>query len=538
MRTAITLATLLLLHASSARAADMHWSLLLKNALGEGKDISLFLASGKDGIEGAFGQARRFNKMPHVVDASSVKIDGDRLTGTVNITIPFDGWIPINHKPMHVTVTLDATADGNGVRGAYDLVTVKKEPEKPVPTFAKKRFKSKAAAAAPSVTVEEGDLAGSRSKPMEPGQVCRLILNCRDTVRGSAKARKGQGIGVALSFKDSRSFAARMIPYGSITDVAFTSTAEKHDLKFDGQRLAGTLTAFVRGKEKSDDFTKYDLAFNGLAIGSDVDGQVEITRDGESLGKKPFSGGLTTAVADPRDALYSMTLHRSIPKHNHLNVKFTVRDGKILGGFAVSPHFNNAIHAVDFSKVEFDGKSLSGALALTINPDNWIPTDHKPVPCLYNLDVKIVDGELMGKFTGKFRDTDVAGHAEGSTDSKINFAHISGMTLKVENGAFGRAFITMRYQDGKLTSSNIWNNHDRGLKGSVENVDLDWSNERIRGSMTVRTGRSQEGKLPAYTCKVDGILVGNMGAGSADTANTEGHRKMSTFWVAISPIRK
>jgi len=536
LKTTLALATILALNAT-AHGTDTHWSLVLKEGLGEGRDISLFLATGKDGVEGAFGHARRFNKMPHVVKALSVKTDGGRLTGPVDITIPFDGWVPINHRPLNLRLTLDARSDGNEVTGTYSLETVIKEPEKPVPAFAKKRFKSKAVMASPDIKVEKGLLTGSRSKPMEPGRVCRLVLNCRDIVRKSPKARNGQGISTALSFKDSRSFAARMIPHGSITDVGFTSTAEEHALTFDGRRLAGTVKALVRGNEKSDDHTTYDLAFDGLAVGSELDGLVAVERDGEPLGKKPFSGSLTTVVADPRDALYSMTLHRCIPKHNHLNVKFTVRDGKILGGFAVSPHFNNAIHTVDFSKLSFYGKTITGALPVTINPDNWVPHDHKPVPCRYELDVKVVDGELMGKFTGTFRDTRVAGHAEGSTDPKTPFKHISRMTLKVENGTFGRAFVTMHFQDGKLAKSNIWNNHDKGVKGSVEKLDLDWSDERIRGSLTVRTGRSQQGRLPAHTCKVDGILVGNMGAGTADTtALSDNRRKLSTFWVALSPV--
>jgi hypothetical protein len=325
-----------------------------------------------------------------------------------------------------------------------------------------------------------------------------------------------------------------MIPHGSLTDVALTATAETHAFSFDGRRLKGTLSALVRRNEKTDEATPYDLTFDGLAVGSDVSGTVKVVREGEDLGEQVFQGGITTGAPDPGDALYRVTLHRAIPKHNHLNVLFTVREGKILGGFGVSPHFNNAIHGVDFSAVRLESGRLAGPMRVTITPDAWVPRDHKPVPCGYELDAEIVDGELMGRFTGQFGATEVTGSIEGATDPKPAIKQVSKMTLKVENGVFGRAFITMHYENGELGESHIWNNHDRGMKGSVDEADLDCSDERIRGTLSLRTGRSQ-GELPAYTCKVDGVLVGTMGAGTADTATAEGRRKKSTFWVAVTP---
>ncbi len=520
-----------------AHGAVENWSLILHDAFGEGRDINLHIAPGKDGVEGAFGDAPRFNKMPHVVDASQVRLQGDRLTGSVRITIPFDGWVPADGRPLELKVTLNAVAGEKAFKGTYDLDTVNTEPEKPLPPFATEQSKSKGTPS-PGPTVTGGTLSGSRAAPTQPEQVCRLTLNCRSIVRKSARDRKGQGIGVVLSFKGGRSFAARMVPQGSMTDVAFTATAEEHNLKFDGQRLDGTLTALVYLNEKIDEATRYDLAFDGLVIGTVANGTIKVVKDGEPLGDEVFQGDVAVGAPDPADALYRMTLHKAIPKHNHLNVLFTIRDGAILGGFAVSPHFNNSIHAVDFSGLRLDSGRVVGALSVTIIPDNWVPLDHQPVSCRYELDAKVVDGELMGKFTGTFGDTAVTGFVEGSTDRKEKLEQISGMTLKVENGVFGRAFLSVRYEDGKFAGGHIWNNHDRALKGTVREATLDWSNERIRGTLTLDSGHG-DGNLPVYTCKVEGILVGNVGAGSADTsAADDGRQRMSTFWVAISPAKK
>jgi hypothetical protein len=529
----------LALRGAPAAGADEDWSVVLRNALGDGKDIELFIAGAGDKIEGAFSHARRYNKMPHIVDAAQLRLEKDRLAGVVNITIPWDGWVPADRKPLPLKATLDATARGPVVQGTYDLDApdaVEKEPEAPLPPFMKARAKAGAAGSRPA-KVTKGVLTGSRAARADAGRVCRLTLNCHNIVRKSPTAREGQGIGVALSFKDGRCFAARMIPQGSITDVAFTATVEKHDLTFDGRRLSGALTALVYHNESTDESVQYDLTFDGLAVGAAVSGKVKVVQGAAPPSDEVFQGGITSGAADPADALYAMTMQKAIPMHNHLNVLFTVRAGKVLGGFAVSPHYNNAIHSVDFSGVRLEGQRLTGALAVTIMPDAWIPRDHQPLNCRYGLDARMTDGELLGSFTGEFGTAKVAGSIEGATDPKPKFEQITGMTLKVENGVFGRAFLTMKYENGKLVSSNIWNNHDRGVKGAVDQADLDWSDEHIRGTLSLRTGHA-EADLPKFTCKVDGILVGTRGAGSADTAAADGRKKMSTFWVALTPARE
>jgi hypothetical protein len=84
-----------------------------------------------------------------------------------------------------------------------------------------------------------------------------------------------------------------------------------------------------------------------------------------------------------------------------------------------------------------------------------------------------------------------------------------------------------------MVEGRVWNNHT-DLAGTVDKADLDWSDEKIRGSMTVTVSRG--GVVPGtYTAAVDGILVGTVGAGAARTAAQDGRERATTFWIALKP---
>lgn len=486
------------------------WSLTLKDALGNGKDISVFMAIEGEKVAGAFGHARRFNKMPHRIDAGAVRLQGNRLTGTLSITIPWDGWVPVDRKPLSIEVAVDVTADNDnaGCKGTYRLQQ--------------------------AGTETAGAVTGTRQPAGGTGVVRRLTLYCRDIVRDSESSTKAQGLGVSLTCRDGKSFAARLIPPGSMTDVAYTATVAKHHVRVEGRRVQGDVSALVRNRENTDEFVRYDLAFAGMVIGNNACGTVKVTRDGRVMSDQAFDGDVMEAWKNPGDAMYTMTLHRAMPRHHHMNVLFVTRAGRIVGGFAVTPHFNNAIHTVDFTGLTLDGPKLTGSMPVTINPDPWIPADHKPVACRYDIEARVSDGELVGKFGGAYGTESVVGEIEGATDAKPMIDRIGSMTLKVEDGLFGRAFVSMTYDGGKPTKSTISNNHDRNVKGVVDEAALDWSGDRIRGTIRLRTGRGDDG-WASYTCEVDGVLVGTRGAGTVKTLSSDGKSKSSTFWVLLTP---
>jgi hypothetical protein len=489
-----------------AGAAE-HWSLVLAGALGDGKALELHVVWRKDQVAGAFGRGPHFNRMPYAVKAADVRLAGGRLTGAFAVTIPFDGFVPRDRKSLQIDATVDAAATETGFEGTY-----------------------KAQAGGES---RSGTLTGSRAAPAAHPAVRRLALSCEDAVHKSGRGAPERRLGMAFAFKDGRSFAARLIPPGSITDVGLTATVESHALKLDGERLTGKLTGLIRRQGDLDKAVRYDWEFDGLAVGASAAGTIRVVEDGKPGADGQFVGQETAGAVAPGDALYTLTLHQAIPRHNFINVFLTCRGGMFLGGFATSPNFNNSIHTLDLTGLRLEGDRLRGALGVTIVPDAWIPKDRKPVPCRFELDAAAVDGEVAGRFTGLFGDAKVEGTVEGGCDRKPSLNEIAGLTFKVESGVFGRAFITMHYENGKLAKGNVWNNHSN-LKGTVDKADLDWSDERIRGTavVTVKDGGVQAG---TYTCRIDGVLVGAVGAGAAETVAAEGRQKASTFWISIRP---
>ncbi len=70
---------------------------------------------------GGFARARNYNLAKHDVEASGLKVDGDRLTGVLRITLQPDPWVPPDHKPKDLRITLDAKIKGDTVEGSYEV---------------------------------------------------------------------------------------------------------------------------------------------------------------------------------------------------------------------------------------------------------------------------------------------------------------------------------------------------------------------------------------------------------------------------------
>jgi hypothetical protein len=492
---------------AAAEAGAEHWRLVLAGALGEGRDLELYAAWRDGRIAAAFGRGPRFNRMPYQVEARDVRLTQGRLSGTFAVAVPSDGYVPKGGGTLQVEAAVEATAGENGFDGTYR---------------AKVGGESR-----------EGRLTGSRAAPPAPPAVARLTLSCEDAIQKAKRGPSAQRIGMAIAFKGGRSFAARLIPPGSITDVALTATVEAHDVRIAGERLTGTLTGLVRHQGGLEKAVRYDFAFAGLVIGRSAAGAINVVEDGKPQTDGRFVGQMEVGAAAPADALWRLTLHQAIPPHNFLNLFLTSRAGRLLGGFATSPNFNNSIHALDLSHLRLDEGRLAGRLGVRLVPDAWVPRDHKPIACTYALDAAVADGEVSGTFAGRFGDSSAAGTIEGGLDPKPDLRAVDGLTLKVEGGAFGRAFMTLRYDRGRLAEGRAWNNHT-DLTGTVDKADLDWSDEKIRGGLVVTVSRG--GVVPGtYTVTVDGILVGTTGAGTAVTVAADGRRKDTSFWVALRP---
>ncbi len=480
------------------------YELVLDDALGEGKDLTLCVHfDGEGNAARAFSFARRYNRMPHSVELGTLKLEGGEISGKAVATIPFDGWVPKGGKPLTVEMTIDAKVGPDAVAGTYE--------------------------ASFGGNASRGALVGEAFETPGKDAVRRLELRCERSVRGKRRMRN---IGMVLSARDGKVFAARLVPAGSLTDVGMVARAGEQDLTLSDGRLRGTLKGRIDGQGKRpvvDHLWEFDVR----VIGNRAAGTLNVTAAGEKAGLGRCTGTVRTGAPDPGDALWTLTLHDTLPGKNFLNLRLATAGGKVLHGFATSPNWNNSIHTVDTSKLELDDGRLVGKLGVTILPDAWIPKDHKPVACRYALDVRAVDGEARGTSTGVFGKEPTKGTIEGSVEPKPDLKMLRSLTLKVENGGFGRGFISCKFAEGKFAEGRLWNNHS-DLTGEVKSVDLSFANETATGTL-VTTARKGNVKSGTYTVNVDGVMVGMIGAGEATTVHTDGSEKTTTFWVAVRP---
>ena len=97
---------------------------------GQGRAFTLTLAGAMDGREdvtahlecrdGAFtGVAVAPGGATHRADASALRLDGDRLRGTLRLSIDPAGWGRGDQRPLAATLEMDATVKDGAVRGTY-----------------------------------------------------------------------------------------------------------------------------------------------------------------------------------------------------------------------------------------------------------------------------------------------------------------------------------------------------------------------------------------------------------------------------------
>jgi len=112
-----------------------------------------------------------------------------------------------------------------------------------------------------------------------------------------------------------------------------------------------------------------------------------------------LAGATGTAAADTG---YELTLDRAIGDSHPLSVFLSFREGRVHAAFGVATTYNQRPHEVDASGLRWKDNRLTCDIAVTINPDFWVPADGQPISCRYRIDVKWSDDGLAGSYTGKF----------------------------------------------------------------------------------------------------------------------------------------
>ncbi len=97
----------------------LHLQDALVTHTGEGRDVTVLLVRKAGSWVGGFATARRWNAASHPVRADKLEWTDRGIEGTLEIALLPDSWIPRDHKPRRLVVTVRAGVDGNEINGAY-----------------------------------------------------------------------------------------------------------------------------------------------------------------------------------------------------------------------------------------------------------------------------------------------------------------------------------------------------------------------------------------------------------------------------------
>jgi hypothetical protein len=483
----------------------------------EGRDlnVSLDIRGGK--VVGAFGNAPRFNKTPAEIDASGLALADGKLTGAMKVTIGWDGWVPTTGQPFTAEYALNATLANGKMEGKWS--------------------------SAGGLTNVEGTVAGTFSAPASDTEVIRLTLACVNAVDHHGKI-SGRGLKSVITLKDGKAVGVRSIPAGSIADVGCSMETPAFDLSLSDGKLTGSYQVRITPQQVAAGVPPvvYTYQVRGIVIGNGAGGTMAVAKDGQAL--KETALFIATARRGPPppmgDCTYKMTLHHALGQGKFIDVYLASTGGKLTGGFASSPNFNNAMHLVDTSKLTVGEGKVSGGLGVTVLADPWVPADHKPIPCAFTIDAAAADGEITGRFKGAAGTNQVDQALEGALDDKVKLDNVTGLTIRLENGLAGagnhmaRAFVSMDIKDGKVTGGKVGNNHDKGMKGPVTGGEFKLNGDEwtLKVEFTVESaGGATKGK---YVATASGTFVGNMSAGAFTCSHEAGRVKEGSFWLAAS----
>lgn len=504
---------------------DCLYTLELTNALDGRATLTVYLDRRNMGTVIAFAAGRQFNRMPFDVDASGLKVATvagpggsgtvERLAGDMKVTVYSDGYVPQSSVPVVCTYSLEADITGNSLHGSYSG-----------------RY---------GLTAVSNGLSGLLYPRPARSDSARFVLNMENAI-GVTEGRKGGGrrATATITMVGGRTAGVRIEPPGSLTDVACALRVEKADLRYAAGRLAGGILV-VWTPQSGGDAASYMYSIDAQVIGDNVAGKFT-TR----LNDKDVEGGrfLGTAklgrLPEPSEGVWKVTFHDLLGKGKFLDLYLVSRDGRLVDGFGTTPNFNNATHDVDLSALPLAGNALGGGLKVTVNPDPWIPKDHKPVLCSLAIEARAGNGVVSGTYKGTAGETGVEGVLDGVIDPIPVAGAIEGGTLKLEdalsggNGYGSRAFLTFTAEDGKITGGKLWNNHNKALTGKIEGGALKLDGTGLSGKVTVEVDRGGGVTPGKYEFTVKGCLIGSVGAGTFESSlEGKGAVKSGRYWCSL-----
>jgi hypothetical protein len=210
------------------------------------------------------------------------------------------------------------------------------------------------------------------------------------------------------------------------------------------------------------------------------------------------------------------------------------REGKFLYGLGSAPDWNQTTYPADVSALRYDATSgkLTGTMQVKLNPDPWIPRDHKPIVCSVEVDATLDRANPTNKaaLTGTYRAKLGAEPVEGAvsgyvyTQPLVDLARCQ-LALSLNHALLGgrepyhnRIAVRLDIADGRAVAAQF------GMVG-LNNQPYDFRPFNKFNITTTRDGFSGELTIPyevlgavgdaaaEYAIKLDGRRINNLCGG-------------------------
>jgi len=321
---------------------------------------------------------------------------------------------------------------------------------------------------------------------------------------------------VSLIFKDGVVQSGRVGPFnggliGGWSTVAWTGRFDGGDVRLEGDKLTGTINAYVTSNEVG----RGEHAFT-------IDAAL---KDGRATGKfTAVHGDSKTAGAvngvyrqivpvpvDAEDGLLVLALDGALPRGEVLKVYLDRQGGMYRAAFAFATPFSRRPFEIDATGLTLKNGELSGTVNVIRNVTR---TKIDPLLGSYQVRARIAGDRVSGSHSGVFGEDKGGGDVWGEVLPRPEVPHGTvKVAMKLEDGLFGgedwqnRAFFDFSMNMGKADTGKLSNN--KGVyRGQFDGAELTLTEDRVRGRIigTVLDGGVTPGQ---YTFDVEGPKVGN-----------------------------
>jgi len=494
--------------------------------------------------------APQFNKVSYTVDASDLTAADGKLAGRIAVTVTSDGYNPPAGYTDFCNYTIDAKVADGEVVGRF--AGTHRRTNTPVPLQVDGGVPP--GSAGPQQL--DGAVIGTVTAPPNWGRNVRFALYL-DNARAQPAPQPGKRTRtlprwnlpgfMRLTTSGGKADVATLRGFGGHPINYFEAEVTRANVTFSAGRLVGTVDVLSGGRT-------YRFTLDADVIGDRVAGGFTKVVDG-----KPDVPGRLVGTAEDvsdvpaTDAIYYLVLDNAVASRERDTGAATTKQmilhlpceaGRFRGGVGFAGTYNHTYLDAESAGLKLAGRKLAGTLDVTVNPDPYVPPDGKPVPCKYTFEAQVVDGSVVGTFSGTFGPEKVTGRSSGEYRRRPPVPEPMQVNVKLENGAAGeeggpawhrRCYINFVATDGKAKAGSFSNNKG-GFQGRLLSADVNCDGESFTATIEAVVDESRTVQVGRHTFRLSGKVIGLEIFGQVETF-LEGRlwKKNTAFMGSLCP---